>query len=381
MALELFDVTIYLPIIVVCMIISQIYFERYWISYQSSSFNSWMIGIVIIVTYFIQELFLLQISLVNIHQVVFMQVVPTVMVFRKRVYKIWWPLMALTPLFVNLVEYFSGLLPLTNWWYWIIESITFTSISLFLMKWQGISKRLRYFMAIASLGIVELISLAITKQYSLVSMAAATLGLLVITVFEEQRVKGEVRNDQKIKLLQKESQRDDLTGLLNYRALDHEISQLTNNNETNNIVIGALDIDHFKNINDTYGHFVGNEVLNYFSTFLRKQIHTAFPKHGFVYRFGGEEFTIVVSNYSIKEVDKLLHQIERTLSEKQFRSKDGIQLTISFSCSITNHVKGELLDETLKRADKMLYIVKENGRGWINSDRYSDQIIANGTTS
>ena len=363
------------------MIISQIYFERYWISSKSLSFNSWMIGLVIIITYFIQEFFLLQISLVNINQVVFMQVIATVMVFRNRVYKIWWPLLALTPFFANLAEYLLGLLPLTNWWYWIVESIVFTSISLFLVKLHGCSKRARFFMAIASLGIIELITLAINRNYSLVSIAACKLGLFLIAVFEEQLVKVEQRNDEKIKLIQRESQRDDLTGLLNYRALDHEISKLANKNETNNIVIGALDIDHFKTINDTYGHFVGNEVLNYFSTFLRKQIHTVFPQHGFVYRFGGEEFTIVVSNYSIKEVDKLLHQVERMLSEQPFKSKDGFKLSISFSCSITNHLKDESLDETLKRADKMLYLVKENGRGWINSDRYSDQKIENGTTS
>ena len=82
------------------MIISQIYFERYWISSKSLSFNSWMIGLVIIITYFIQEFFLLQISLVNINQVVFMQVIATVMVFRNRFYKIWWPLLALTPFFL-----------------------------------------------------------------------------------------------------------------------------------------------------------------------------------------------------------------------------------------------------------------------------------------
>lgn len=82
------------------MIISQVYFERYWISSKNSSFNSWMIGLVIIITYFIQEFFLLQTSLVNINQVVFMQVIATVMVFRNRFYKIWWPLLALTPFFL-----------------------------------------------------------------------------------------------------------------------------------------------------------------------------------------------------------------------------------------------------------------------------------------
>ncbi len=61
--------------------------------------------------------------------------------------------------------------------------------------------------------------------------------------------------------------------------------------------------------------------------------------------------------------------------------KTVLNYQLVFSCSITHHLKDESLDETLKRADKMLYLVKENGRGWINSDRYSDQKIENGTTS
>lgn len=136
-------------------------------------------------------------------------------------------------------------------------------------------------------------------------------------------------------------------------------------------MIGGLDIDHFKRINDTYGHFVGNEVLNYFSTVFRKEIHEAFPDHGYVYRFGGEEFTIVVSNHSIEEVYALLQSIERQFSERPIVTKEGVKITISFSCSLTNHLNGELLDLTLKRADKMLYSVKNNGRGWIVTDHHS----------
>ena len=352
------------------MIISQIYFERYWVSYKNSRLTSWGLGAVIIITYFIQEFCLFQLSLFNIGQVVFMQVVSVTMLFRDKVYKIWWVLLALTPLFVNVVEYLMGILPLKDWWYWIIESIVFTTICLILTRWHRISKRISYFYAIAMLGIVELISLGITHSFSPVSIAAATLGLFVIAMFEEQRFYSEKKNEQKIKLLEKESERDDLTGLLNYRALSQEINRLANNSEIHNIVIGALDIDHFKKINDTYGHFVGNEVLNYFSTVFREQIHSAFPKHGYVYRFGGEEFTIVVSNHSLEEVYQLLQSIEKFFNNKSIVTKEGMKLTISFSCSLTDRLNDELLDTTLKRADKMLYGVKNNGRGWIVTDQH-----------
>lgn len=370
MALKFFYAILYLPIIVICMIISQIYFERYWVSYKNSRLTSWGLGAVIIITYFIQEFCLLQLSLYNIGQVVFMQVVSVTMLFRDKVYKIWWVLLALTPLFVNVVEYMMGILPLKDWWYWIIESIVFTTICLVLTRWHEISKQTSYFYAIASLGIVELVSLGITHNFSPVRIAAATLGLFVIAVFENQRFHSEKKNEQKIKLLEKESERDDLTGLLNYRALSQEINRLANNSEIHNIVIGALDIDHFKKINDTYGHFVGNEVLNYFSTVFREQIHSAFPKHGYVYRFGGEEFTIVVSNHSLEEVYQLLQSIEKFFNNKSIVTKEGIKLTVSFSCSLTDRLNSELLDTTLKRADKMLYSVKNNGRGWIVTDQH-----------
>lgn len=352
------------------MIISQIYFERYWISYKSSRLTSWGLGIVIIVTYLIQEYCLFQLSLLNIERVAFMQVVSVTMVFRDKVYKIWWWLLALTPLFINTIEYFMGILAFRHWWYWIVESVVFTTICLVLTRRKNLPKRIQYFYAMTCMSMVEIVSLFINQDFSPVRIAAATLGLGVITLFEEQRYRSEKNNEQKIKTLQKESERDDLTGLLNYRAFSQEIDRLTKNGEIRNIVIGALDIDHFKKINDTYGHLIGNEVLNYFSTVFREQIHSAFPQHGYVYRFGGEEFTIVVTNYSVEEVYQLLQSIEKYFNEKSIMTKEGIRITISFSCSLTDQLSGESLETTLKRADKMLYSVKNSGRGWIITDQH-----------
>lgn len=368
MVIKLFDAVVYLPVIVICMIISQIYFERYSIPFENIRLAKAGLTAVIIITYFIQEYCLLQLSMLNINEVVFMQVVPMTMLFRDKVYKIWWWLLALTPLFVNLVEYFIGVLPLRNWWFWIVEAVTFCTIGWLLVQWQGINKRWRYFLAMSSLGIVELFSLGITNRFKPASIAAATIGLMVIAIFEDRRYASEQKNSRQLRLLQRESKRVDLTGLLNYRALSQEINILMANRKINSIVIGAVDIDHFKRINDTYGHFVGNEVLNRFSNVFRKKIHAAFPKHGYVYRFGGEEFTIVVSNHSLDEVYRLLQLIEKSFNEKPIVTNENIKITLSFSCSLTKRLKGESLDTTLKRADKMLYSVKNNGRGWIVTD-------------
>ena len=370
LGVKFFDVIIYLPIIVICMIISQIYFERYWGSFKENRMANIILTIVVIITYFIQELCLLQLSLINIREVVFKQVVSITMLFRNNQNKVWWWLLFLTPPFVNVVEVIMGLESVHTWWIWLVESVVFLILCWTLTSWENISIRIRYTLAIVILGMVELFFLGIEHRFSVVNIVASTFGLIVIIVFEGRRYESEVKNKQKIKTLERESERDDLTGLLNYRALSQEISALTENKDIHNIVIGGLDIDHFKSINDTYGHFVGNEVLNYFSTVLREQIHQAFPSHGYVYRFGGEEFSIVVSNHSIDEIYNLLQSIENSFNVKPLMTKEGIKITISFSCSLTNHLKGELLDVTLKRADKMLYIVKNNGRGWIVTDHH-----------
>lgn len=370
LGVKFFDAIIYLPIIVICMIISQIYFERYWESLKNNRVARIVLTEVIIITYFIQEFCLLQLSLINIGEVAFMQVVSITMLFRDNQNKLWWWLLGLTPLFANVIEVLMGIESVGTWWVWLCESAIFLTLCGVLTFWKKASIRVRYTLAIVMLGLIELVSLWIGHRFSAVNIAAATLGLFVIIVFEGRRYESEIKNERKIKLLQRESERDDLTGLLNYRALSQEISALTENKEIHNIVIGGLDIDHFKNINDTYGHFVGNEVLNYFSTVFRKKIHKAFPHHGYVYRFGGEEFSIVVSNHSIEEVYQLLQSIEKLFNENPIITKDGIKITISFSCSLTNHLKGEMLDVTLKRADKMLYSVKNNGRGWIVTDHH-----------
>lgn len=123
MALKFFDAVIYLPIIVVCIIISQIYFERYWSSYNKSRVTRWGLDLIVASVYFIQEFCLLQLSILNIQEVAFMQVVSITMVFRNELYHLWWMLLAVTPLFVNSIEYFMGIIPFSKWWYWIGESL------------------------------------------------------------------------------------------------------------------------------------------------------------------------------------------------------------------------------------------------------------------
>lgn len=72
--------------------------------------------------------------------------------------------------------------------------------------------------------------------------------------------------------------------------------KLSKEKETTPILMAILDIDHFKKVNDTYGHLNGNVVLSTFSERLRAEVHDAFDPNCAVYRFGGEEFTIVIED-------------------------------------------------------------------------------------
>ncbi|WP_283583257.1 GGDEF domain-containing protein [Limosilactobacillus difficilis] len=371
---HLFAAVIYFPAIVASMIMSQIYFERFWTSYNNSSPSKrWLLSPAIVVSYLMQEFCLIQLSVLNLQEVSFTLVVPITMIFRERKYKIWWWLLGITPLFVALVETYTRWWPLNYWAYGILESIIFLAICWFLTKWHSPHQRVRYYMALACLAVFEVATLMFMHRVTFVHIVSATVGLLVIALIEERRHVSEAYNIRKLKTLRRDSERDDLTGLLNYRALNREVSLLEHRDNFKSVVIGALDIDHFKRVNDTYGHFVGNEVLNYFSTIFMNRIHTAFPNQGYVYRFGGEEFSIVVANHSLQEVYDVVQSLEDYFGHTTIVTKEKLKIKISFSCSLTVRNSDEPLEQTLKRADKMLYGVKNNGRGWIVTDQHGKQ--------
>ena len=370
MAIKIFNAIVYLPIIVIVMIVGQIYFESYLDSF--SRYSS-ILAIIISITYFIQELCLLQISFLNLTDLTFTMVLPITMLFRKKHSAIWWGLLAATPLLFGLYKAIIGINSFSNWWIWVLKAGFFVAICWILIKYVKLPIFTRYTMVIISLGIVDLLTQAIEGRLQVISVSAATLGLAIFLIFEKNRYEFENKNKQKIKLLREESVRDDLTGLLNYRAFSQELSGLAQRQDIHNICIGALDIDHFKSVNDRYGHFAGNEVLNTFSATLHKRIHAAFPGHAHVYRFGGEEFSIIVTNYPITEIHTVLQDVEDFFNQQPIVTSEGMKIRISFSASLTNHLNGEILDDTLKRADRMLYSVKNNGRGWIITDHYHKQ--------
>lgn len=174
---------------------------------------------------------------------------------------------------------------------------------------------------------------------------------------------------------------DSLTGLYNRRYFETHLQKLIAKNKAANKKFGVLimDIDHFKKINDTYGHTVGDEILKIYGERLQYNIR------GFdmVARFGGEEFVVLLPDVSDETAYHVGERLRRSISDTPFvcNVPDG-QLTVTASIGGAIIEAGEhTIAEVLDRADKALYEAKESGRnatffenvGRIDPEEYKEE--------
>jgi diguanylate cyclase (GGDEF)-like protein len=156
---------------------------------------------------------------------------------------------------------------------------------------------------------------------------------------------------------------DPLTGLPNRRALNKRLEATLLETQARNggLCVGLLDLDHFKQINDTYGHDVGDEVL----TTLSKRLLLALRPMDMVARLGGEEFALVMHFHDVGHCDPHIFQrVLDTISREAFPTSEGpIPVTASIGACCYRH--GEdmaTIQGLLKAADQNLYKAKAQGR-------------------
>ena len=149
---------------------------------------------------------------------------------------------------------------------------------------------------------------------------------------------------------------DGLTGLSNRthmnQILHKEFSRFERHNQRFGIIM--LDIDHFKSINDKYGHDVGDKVLKRLATTFESAIRTS----DFIARWGGEEFLICCTTIEEEDLLPIAETIRQLVATTSFEHKG--QITASLGCAAI--VKGEAIGDLIKRADVALYEAKNNGR-------------------
>ena len=152
---------------------------------------------------------------------------------------------------------------------------------------------------------------------------------------------------------------DPLTSLPNRAAwserLEHEIKQWQQHGNT--LSLAMLDLDHFKRINDNYGHLAGDKVLKIIATVLRKRLRGS----DFIARFGGEEFVLLMPATPPAVGAKMLETLRAAIEACPFHFK-GERVTITISMGLASFKPGEHSDLVIKRADQALYRAKNGGR-------------------
>ncbi|MGN7360211.1 sensor domain-containing diguanylate cyclase [Paenibacillus sp. SAF-054] len=169
-----------------------------------------------------------------------------------------------------------------------------------------------------------------------------------------QSVKIALQNmNQDLTDLRNEVKIDELTGLANRRAFDGVMAGWIEGNIPFALIL--IDLDHFKQVNDTYGHVVGDDVLRYLARIMKLMV----TEDDLCFRYGGEEFGILVKHCGLGRAkdmaEKLREQLTRT------KSPSGTPITLSAGISAFP-VHGRSAQELVKRADEALYQSKKDGR-------------------
>ncbi|MFD1449610.1 histidine kinase N-terminal 7TM domain-containing diguanylate cyclase [Oceanobacillus sojae] len=159
---------------------------------------------------------------------------------------------------------------------------------------------------------------------------------------------------------------DELTNIFNRRAF-FKYTKSAFMEEKKQFTVILFDIDYFKYVNDTYGHYSGDLVLSE----LSRQIQEITPAQCIFARYGGEEFILALPGRSVEEGLQLAEMIRKKIEVHLFSIEDGsITITISMGVAGTDLPAGEFtLEELLNRADKALYIAKESGRNQVQVDK------------
>lgn len=158
----------------------------------------------------------------------------------------------------------------------------------------------------------------------------------------------------------KEKAIDYLTKLPNRRYFDDMAEKFEGRFKRYNTdyAVVFLDIDHFKKINDSYGHEAGDKVLKTFASFLNKSKR----QEDLLSRWGGEEFVILFNYNKIKELNDFINRIQKTINQSFFIINSDLKIQLTFSGGVSFRNINESLEKTIINADEELYKAKNSGR-------------------
>ena len=188
-----------------------------------------------------------------------------------------------------------------------------------------------------------------TKIISAISALLVFLLITVMIIVRQYKVADRLSQE-----VYERSIRDNMTGLFNRT----EIINLYQKNIDKDISLSVIDIDDFKNINDTYGHSVGDIVIKDISSIIQDIV----GDKGYVGRYGGEEFLVILKKSDQYDSKKLLEEIRITIENKKWFFKDS---PVTVSIGLLNEAKNTSFNNGFKAADELLYLAKRNGKNII----------------
>ncbi|MGE3771733.1 MAG: GGDEF domain-containing protein, partial [Gammaproteobacteria bacterium] len=162
-------------------------------------------------------------------------------------------------------------------------------------------------------------------------------------------------------------ERDALTGLLNRQSFDYRFEELLERHRQNprRARVGTMpwlaiaDIDHYKRINDTWGHLYGDEILLLFSRLMRE----SFRSDDLLFRYGGEEFVLILNNTTAQGALSALERFRESIGNYAFPTVGRVTVSIGWVCIQPNALPSDLMH----KADKALYHAKGHGRNQVTS--------------
>jgi diguanylate cyclase (GGDEF)-like protein len=201
---------------------------------------------------------------------------------------------------------------------------------------------------------VQVIEMRLLGVISTVSFLV--LLVVVLLTFEQVSVGAIARMDAALARLHEQAGRDDLTGVFNRRKLVQVAEQrIADARRTAPLALCLLDVDHFKEVNDRYGHGVGDDVLVAFARHVQSQV----PAQDCFGRYGGEEFLILAG--SAGDVRTYAERIRAHVAAQHYPELLG-ERTITVSIGVAVHQAGESFAQVVARADRALYAAKHGGR-------------------
>jgi len=162
--------------------------------------------------------------------------------------------------------------------------------------------------------------------------------------------------------IKEESYIDSLTGIANRKAFDTTLEEVVHKArlENSTFILMIADVDHFKQVNDSYGHLVGDQVLR----FVASTFKWCLKGKDFVARFGGEEFAVILQNTDVTGACSVAEQIRRAVCGGKLKGMNSQKTLdqVTISIGVAQFYSSDIPNDLLQRADQALYQAKEKGR-------------------